>query len=311
MSLSTRKLPGRIEPFRAFFGSGECTVVTCLPDSSGSLDAVYFTANVPASFFNSLKLAENYYIWFNVDGSSVDPAPAGLTGIEVSISTDDTAIAVATALESALNALSPKRFRVVRDGAVVTMENIDMGAVDATADGAAATGFDFVQASVGFGQDLGSTTSDGAEVSFSSESLDVTSLQSGSLVLDKLYLGGAIELSLGLQEMDINTWELALKTTGSSFTPAGGSQVAGIGEERLFKSFLANGGQLVLKPLSTESGDNSRNITFWRCAPLPESINYNNEIQALSVTFTSLLDSSRDSRINAFCFGDQDQEGLQ
>lgn len=308
MSLASRSLPGRIEPSRLYFGAGECTTVTTVADSSGSLGGLYFNLDVPASLFNSTKLAVPYYVWIDVDNSDVDPAPAGRTGIEVDISSDDTAAAVATAIKSALDALSPQRFRTGISGNILTIENREIGVT--TASSAETSTFTVEQAAAGFGGDFGATTQDGVEISFESEQVDITSLQTGNLVLDQFYLGGAISLSVGLQEMDIDTWEQALKTTGSSFTPASGTKVAGVGEATLFRSFLSNGGQLVLKPLSTAADDNSRNHTFWRAAPAPESVNFNNEIQALQVSFTSLLDSSIDTRVNAWMFGDQDQDGL-
>jgi hypothetical protein len=305
MSLATRSLPGRIEPSRVYFGSGECTKVTAVADIADSLGGTYFTINVPASVFDSSKTAVEYYVWLD---NGADPAPAGKTGITVDITTNDDAETVAAAIETALNGLATKRFRVERTGAELLIENREIGSVTATAD--VDTGFTFSQEAAGFGGDLGSTTSDGIELSFESESVPITSLQTGNLVLDNFYLGGAISLSLGLQEMDINTWELALKSTGSTFTPVGGTKVAGIGEATLFRSFLATGGQLTLKPLSTADGDNSRNHTFWKAAPQPESINFNNDIQALQVSFQALLDPSRDTRVNAYMFGDNDQDGL-
>lgn len=308
MSNATRELPGRIEPFQVFFGAGECTTVTAVADVASSLDGTYFTINVPLSNFDSTKVATSYYVWLDVDTGGNDPAPAGLTAIEADISANDDAETVATAIKAAFDALSPKRFEVKRSGAVLTIENREMGAVSATAD--VDTTFTIAQATEGFGGDFGSTTSDGAEISFSSETVPITSLQTGNLNLDEFYLGGEFTVSLGLQEMDVDTWKQALISTGDSFTPAGGTQVAGIGEATLFRSFLSRGGQLTLKPLSSAAGDNSRNQTFWRAAPQPETLNMNNEIQALQVSFKALLDPGKDTRVNAWMFGDQDQDGL-
>lgn len=311
MSLATRSLPGRIEPFRLFFGAGECTQITTVADSSGSLNDTYWEFSVPASLFNSTKLAVDYYVWYNINAAGTDPALAGKVGIEVTAATDATAETIALNTQTAIDALSPQRVNSSLSGSVLTIENREMGVTTAAADGAVPTGFTISQLSAGFGGDFGATTQDGAEISYESETVPITSLQTGNLILDQFYLGGAINLSVGLQEMDIETWDLALRSTGSSFTPPGGTQVAGIGEATLFRSFLATGGQLTLKPLSTAADDNSRNQTFWRAAPQPESVNFNNDIQALQVTFQALLDPSKDTRINSYMFGDQDQEGLQ
>jgi len=51
--------------------------------------------------------SNSYYIWYNVSGgSNTDPAPAGFTGIEVTILSSDSASAVATKTVAAMNASS-------------------------------------------------------------------------------------------------------------------------------------------------------------------------------------------------------------
>lgn len=55
-------------------------------------------------FLNSSADARQYYVWFNKDGTGVDPAPSAfMTGIEVAITTGDTAIQVAVILAAAIN----------------------------------------------------------------------------------------------------------------------------------------------------------------------------------------------------------------
>jgi len=53
--------------------------------------------------------ANQYYVWYNVSGgSNTDPAPAGFTGIEVTILSGDTAAQVATKTQAAISAtMSP------------------------------------------------------------------------------------------------------------------------------------------------------------------------------------------------------------
>ncbi len=54
-------------------------------------------------FINSSADAREYYVWFNKDGTGVDPAPSAFkTAIEVTISTGQTAVQVAIALAAAL-----------------------------------------------------------------------------------------------------------------------------------------------------------------------------------------------------------------
>lgn len=91
----------------------EITTVQCVADVAGSLGGKYFTINAA----NDLV---KYYVWFNVDGASTDPAPAGLTGVEVAISENDVADDVATAVAAALDALSAFGAAAVTDTVTVT-----------------------------------------------------------------------------------------------------------------------------------------------------------------------------------------------
>lgn len=57
-------------------------------------------------FIHSAADSRNYYVWFNKDGTGVDPTPlAGYTGIEVPISTGQTANQVAIALAAELSTI--------------------------------------------------------------------------------------------------------------------------------------------------------------------------------------------------------------
>ena len=106
----------------------EETDVTTVADVADSLNETYFYFNTPANA---------YYVWFNT-GAGVDPAIAGRTGVEVTITTGDTAAAVATALQAELDALSDVTATVLVD--VVSITNDVAGfVVDAT--DAGATGF--------------------------------------------------------------------------------------------------------------------------------------------------------------------------
>jgi hypothetical protein len=81
-------------------GTAEAMSVDTVADSSGSLNNTYFI------FYTNASTA--YYVWYNVASGGTDPTPsppAGVsyTGIEVAISTDATANAVASATETAID----------------------------------------------------------------------------------------------------------------------------------------------------------------------------------------------------------------
>lgn len=106
-------------------------------------DASTITSN-QTFFINSSGNWREYYVWFNKDGTGVDPAPAGKdAGIEVVIATGNTAVQVATALRNALNATDALDFKASQlanpnddtvhvinrsAGATVDAVNFDMGA---------------------------------------------------------------------------------------------------------------------------------------------------------------------------------------
>jgi len=96
----------------------EVTEVTCVDDLAGSLDAKYFT-------LNSAKDVVKYYVWANVDASSVDPAPIGLTGIEYAVTSGDAASVVAASMGAAVAAEADFGTSII--GAVVTITNAVIG----------------------------------------------------------------------------------------------------------------------------------------------------------------------------------------
>lgn len=66
-------------------------------------------------FIDSSGDWREYYVWFNKDGTGVDPMPAGKNAsVEVDVSTGDTAVQVAQALQNALNLTSNNDFIAVQ-----------------------------------------------------------------------------------------------------------------------------------------------------------------------------------------------------
>jgi hypothetical protein len=79
--------------------------------SSGAGD--YFLLETPIN-------AVNYYVWYNVSGgSNTDPAPAGFTGIEVTVSSSDSADEVAIETQTAINANIPTAVAYARENVVI------------------------------------------------------------------------------------------------------------------------------------------------------------------------------------------------
>lgn len=81
-----------------------------------------FAAAVPGKYFtvNSAGNVNQYYVWFNVNGSNSNPAPGGLTGIQVSILSGDNATQVATKAAVAIAAAAGLSATSIADVLTVT-----------------------------------------------------------------------------------------------------------------------------------------------------------------------------------------------
>lgn len=67
-------------------------------------DTAAGNAKFGGKYFVIYDGAEGYYVWFDLANGSVDPAPKGLTGIEVDITAINTDAEIAAAIETALEA---------------------------------------------------------------------------------------------------------------------------------------------------------------------------------------------------------------
>jgi flagellar hook-associated protein 3 len=90
-------------------------------------------------YFNISSYTTDYYVWYDIDDGSSDPGISGRTGIEVDISTGDTAEAVAAATQAAIDAQAD--FTASVSGSAVTIKTESDGeGADAT-DGNTQFGF--------------------------------------------------------------------------------------------------------------------------------------------------------------------------
>lgn len=284
------------------WGTRECNAIT-VGVAATALGGKYFEVDALSSDFGTNV---EYYVWFDLDGGSVDPAPAGKTAIEVDVVTGDTAAQVATKLQVVLEAHA--NFRSTVSGAVVIMEGEFKGAVTTAAVDVDTT-FTFARNRVGLGGDLG-RTSGGVEVTLEAQSVQIVSDQTGALVLDEVFTGSAVSASMSLLEMTAERWETIVgSVTGDTYTPSGGTQLVGYGESRLYQSFFDLGGELVLHPTRLAASDKSKDITFFKSAPKPASYNFSGEeASVMEVEFVALADRGIQSAINLMAFGDSSQD---
>lgn len=115
------------------------TNVTCAADVAGSKNSTYWT-------FNSAGDLYGFYVWYNINSAGVDPAPAGLTGIQVAGATGATAATLATATIAAINAsalASPYVIATAGASGHVILTNQQVGLATDAANGTASYGASF------------------------------------------------------------------------------------------------------------------------------------------------------------------------
>lgn len=118
----------------------EIVQIRTVGDTAGSLGGKYF--NIDGAHDKEL-----FYVWYDVDNGSVDPAPAGRTGIEVNISSGDSANLVATLTEIAIRNLYGTRFDVDVTNNTIGIQYLEMGPTTGILD--VDTGFVFDQLQAG------------------------------------------------------------------------------------------------------------------------------------------------------------------
>ena len=117
----------------------EITKIVVVADSSGSLQSKYFFINAIETDSTTnvgYKIVE-YYVWLDVSSGGSDPSISGKTGVEVNVSTNDTASTVATAVKNALDGLSNFSASVgvgAGNDTTVTVTNANRGSVEDASD---------------------------------------------------------------------------------------------------------------------------------------------------------------------------------
>jgi hypothetical protein len=265
------------------------------------------TGLVGGEYFTISSLGTEYYVWFDLDNSSVDPAPVGLSGIEVDLATGYTVDDARAAMEAAIEAVQESGVQVFDaynsgGGLTVRMKNVGP-VVSAAAD--VDSGFTVETTRAGIGGDLGATQG-GVEVAFEVTTTDITADQTGTSIRDRIIQGVTATATMSLLEMDPDKWELVVgQYAGGVYTPAGGSKVVGFGESKNFASSFENGGILNLHPLDRADSDRSEDISFWISTPVPASYNFSGEeVSLMELEFTALPDRTKRDEINIMCYGD-------
>jgi len=299
--VETRRIAAQLEAATARWGRTQCRTITAIADVADSLDGTYFDLNLIGYEF-----AEDlYYVHFGTD-----PVIAGKTAIPVTINTGDSALAVAAAIKTGVDAANLPCFVTVT-GAEIEIVNQVQGVITVETD-SGSTGFVFTVGVVGLSVDLGATSGP-LELALASESVPINSNQTGSLVGSEIFTGSSAEISMSLIEVTKERFDVLVgEVTGDSVTPVAGTKVTGFGESRVFQALDTLGGQLILHPVRLPVSDKSSDVVFHKSAPKVASLNFDGTApQELGVSFTAYLDSSFNTAINLFLKGDWTQKGLK
>lgn len=291
----------KIEPMNVTWGEDRPQIVKvkARADAAGDLGAKYF-------FLYSALNAVKYYVWFNT-GASVDPAIAGHTGIEVGISSNDSATAVASAMATDIGASVD--FNATSSGSEVTITAAANGYATPPREGLS-TGFAFSVSQQGdLEEDIGFIDGD-IEVTANKQMVDVTGHQRGTEVLAQIITGSEVEVGLALKETTKARLRRAFLGIGGSYIPAGadGTELYGLGQYKNFSNTLAYSSRLVLHPVRLPSTDRSEDVCFWKAFPMLDAMTFSGEnILTIPVTFKPYPDSSKPEQVQHVAFGDWKQ----
>lgn len=286
-----------LEAMNYYFGERHCRSITFTDDTAGSVSGDYFDLNL---IDEDYKEVPHYVLLSN--GSAVDPAPVGKTKIEVTFADDDTAATIAGLFITAVNALSG--VNAVQNGAVVEVENRFLGLIteEVYTNAPSVTG---VINTAGFGGELGAVSAGGSTMTTEQTLVDITSDQSGALLLDQIVTGGAVAISIPLVEMTTANWERLVGKVYGSIYDASGTNLVGYGEDKLYQSAFNLGGMLIAHPIRKSMSDRSADIVFWKTAPTMDDISYSGQdVQVANFTFSALVDRSKPVEINQMARGD-------
>jgi hypothetical protein len=252
----------------------------------------------------SAKDETAYYVWWNT-GSSVDPAVAGKSDIEVSILSTDTPTQIAAKTATAVALVSG--FDADSSGAVMTVKRTSVGEATEAADQNSGVQVSLIRR--GRDMDLGLLQGD-VECSFAPSNFTLTSHQTGLTPLAAINQGfETLECTTTMLETQKSNLKEIYKIYGGSSTPIGGSEVFGVGSAVQGKNMMVEAGRLVLKPVG--ASDDKSNFNFMLAIPVPDSLVFSGENpRTLSITWQGFVDREFNPKFNAIAIGDVSQAGL-
>lgn len=296
------KLRVTIDPQVFIWGAKLKQTITTIADVAGALHKKYFLLQTRAGgkFAPWIKIA---------DGAAGDPeVPAGYTKVEVAVAEGATAATIATALQTAIHALSGISATV--DGSVVTAIDASRGIVDPAEDPAVGgTGFAFAVIKRGIGGQLGYTDGD-MEVTPSIETKEINAHQLGNIPVAELITKIGIEgFSLTLKEVDAEQLENIFSAVGTTQIPDGGtSKITGLGTAKIGQSISEYAEPAFLHPIDADDDEYDGDTCMPCAVPIPGTLKFSGtDEKTATVEFRTFPHSDLPTWCNIIMWGDHSQ----
>jgi hypothetical protein len=280
-------------PINAKWEIEEAFCVSLKNQTVASLAGKYFVISNAAG--------TRYKVWFD-DGVATEPTVASTTALDVDISAATTAAQIATALDTAIEAVSAAGYTgTISGGTTVKFIYDDVSKVNAPEQGTAGLDLQLTRVQIGGSIDLGLLDGD---VTFDPtvEVLDVTASQTGSVVLSQLITSVGGTVSLTLKEYSPSRYREIYEAIGGKVAT---TNIVGFGSEMIGKNLLATAKRLVLHPVYKAANDLTEDYTIFKAVPDLGAITFSGENpNTLPLEFTAFIDDSQNSAVNVWAFGD-------
>lgn len=278
---------------------------TCIftkADSSGSLENKYFVMHEPVT-------QAKHYFWFEVGGSGgVDPSIPNATGHKISIATDASKNAVATAVQTLIDGLAWATATV--SGNEVEVEFVTNGYAYEARDALSTlvkTGFNITVAQFGSVQfDAGATNGD-ITFTIEEQTKEIKSPQTGDFLLAEIRRGSNVTAAFELKDTSSDSIRRALNFYGQTIVTddAASEVITGHGSNNLFKSTDDVADQIILRPTDKASdSDPSEDFTIHKGRLKLGELTMSSENElVLPIEVMGYLDTSKSGFANLFSYG--------
>lgn len=278
-------------------------------ESQGLIDLSSITSFDGTSFWLYEPDGTKVIVAFDLDAGSTLPTPgSGERLLEVDVLTADTLAQKATKLQAAIDGDGNFTAEVPSgETTKVLYTHADVGEVTDPADDD--SGATLTACRRGKNLDLGLLQGE-PELSTTVNNFILTTQQTGLIPQAALFQGAEVSVGLELLETQSSKLSEFFRIYGGKFTPGGGTEVFGIGSNKVGANLLVDAARLRMSPV-TPANDNLGNVNLMLAIPTPDSLVFSGENpRVLSTTWQGFLDESIDDRVNQLLVGDATQAGL-